>query len=288
MLQYLYYAHDALFHSKYFKPCVSDVKGLQNFPGPIIHSHSYRDASLYKNQDVLVVGSGFSGVDIALQIVDHARKVYMCYHHKPSAINLPSSIEQLPAIKNIDTDGTICFANHEQRQVDSIILCTGYDYEFPFLTPESGITVCNKRVAPLYKHTFNAVHPSLALIGMNFPSIAWPYVDFQAQWVLSVWAGKKQLPSSEEMIKYSDDDYRKRLQNGLSPRQAHYIALSVPVQREFMAELAELGDAEPFEPVLWELLDDVLEELFHDFSAYKEIVYCIVAKDKWTKTKTQR
>ena len=224
-------------------------------------------------------------MDIALQIVDHAKKVFVCYHHKPSPISIPGPIELLPPIENIGTDGTVCFANNEQRPVDSIILCTGYEYEFPFLTAESGITVHNHRIAPLYKHTFNAVHPSLAFIGMNFPTLAWPCADFQVQWVLSVWSRKKQLPSSKEMIKHSDDDYQKRLQSGLSPRQAHYIILTIPTQREFMDELAELGGVDPFEPVLWEIGDDVLEELYHNILAYKEIEYCIVTKDKWTKTK---
>ena len=271
------------FRSKYFKPYISDVKGLHNFPGPVIHSHSYRDASLYKNQSVLIVGSGFSGLDVALQISDHTKKVYVCYHHKPSSFIVPSQVELLPPIENINTDGTVCFADNKHRHVDSIILCTGYDYEFPFLTAESGITVHNKRIAPLYKHTFNAVHPSLAVIGTNFPTLAWPHAELQVQWVLSVWAGNKQLPSSIDMIKDSDDDYQKRLQSGLSPRQAHYIMLDMPCQREFFTELAELGDAKPFECILWEVYDDFVKEMFQNFSTYKDTEYCIVAKDKWTK-----
>ena len=272
------------FHSKYFKPYISDVKGLHNFPGPVIHSHSYRDASLYKNQSVLIVGSGFSGLDVAFQISDHTKKVYMCYHHKPSPFIVPSQVELLPPIENINTDGTICFADNKHRHVDSIILCTGYDYEFPFLTAESGITVHNKRIAPLYKHTFNAVHPSLAVIGTNSPTLSWPHAELQVQWVLSVWAGNKQLPSSIDMIKDSDDDYQKRLQSGLSSRQAHHVKLDVPAQREFFTELAELGDSKPFESTVWEICDDALKEMLRNFPTFKDTEYCIVSKDKWTKT----
>ena len=42
---------------------------------PWLHSHNYRRAQHYAGKTVAVVGAGLSGVDIALQLADHAKKV---------------------------------------------------------------------------------------------------------------------------------------------------------------------------------------------------------------------
>ena len=38
-------------------------------------------------------------------------------------------------------------------EMDTILLCTGYHYTFPFLSPECGVNVSeDERVTPLWKH----------------------------------------------------------------------------------------------------------------------------------------
>jgi len=51
-------------------PFVHKLVGL-----PWLHSHKYRRAELYAGKTVAVVGAGLSGLDIALQLADHAKKV---------------------------------------------------------------------------------------------------------------------------------------------------------------------------------------------------------------------
>lgn len=55
----------------------------------------------------------------------------------------------------------------------------GYEFTFPFLSPECGIRVVNNRVVPLYKHTLHRDRPSMALIGIPYCVV--PFVVFHYQ-----------------------------------------------------------------------------------------------------------
>lgn len=83
-------------------------------------------------------------------------------------------MEEVAAVVSINgsqltlSDGQILIA-------DAFILCTGYEYDLPFLGEDSGIEVIEgKYIRPLYKHFVNIEHPTMAFIGLQFPSI--PFV----------------------------------------------------------------------------------------------------------------
>ena len=70
----------------YSVPRIPDLPGLESFGGMIMHSHDYRTPEPFKNKTVAVLGAAASGSDIAIDICDWARKVYLC-HNTPT---LPS------------------------------------------------------------------------------------------------------------------------------------------------------------------------------------------------------
>ena len=70
----------------YSVPRIPELPGLENFGGMIMHSHDYRTPEPFKNKTVVVLGAAASGSDIAIEICDLARKVYLC-HNTPT---LPS------------------------------------------------------------------------------------------------------------------------------------------------------------------------------------------------------
>ena len=47
------------------------ILGLQSFPGDVIHSSSYKSGKIYSGKNVLVVGSGNSGMEIAYDLATH-------------------------------------------------------------------------------------------------------------------------------------------------------------------------------------------------------------------------
>jgi len=64
-----------LYFRNYSNPAIPDVKGSEIFRGKVMHSHSYRDANLFKGDSVLVIGSRASGLDISFSVSSVAKKV---------------------------------------------------------------------------------------------------------------------------------------------------------------------------------------------------------------------
>ena len=52
-------------------PSLRDLPGRERFAGTIIHSRDYRNASVWHGRQVLVVGMGNTGAEIALDLVEH-------------------------------------------------------------------------------------------------------------------------------------------------------------------------------------------------------------------------
>lgn len=228
----------------------------------------------------MVVGAGQSGQDIMLDLSSHAKQVYLCNRGPQLVTSIPGNVEEVPAISEVKDNGNVQFTNNQERQVDSIILATGYLYSFPFLTEEAGVNVLNgKRVTPLYKHIFNPLHPSMGFIGINFGHNPFPYFDYQVRWVVSVWAGYKTLPSPMDMIKDDKGCYEKRLQQGLSPQKAgHYLGSA---QWEMIDMLAKLGGHESQPPVMRMVYDEVSRQRREQLMHYKANNYTVVDRDKW-------
>ena len=260
-------------HRHFFEPQTPDINGLDNFPGPVLHSHLYRTSHAFTNKKVLIVGSGPSGIDITITLAPHATAVYLAYHRNPASCKLPPNAEQFPPVMKVDPDGTVQFENKVSRQCDAIILCTGYRYTFPFLTAESGVRVeAGQCVTPLFKHTFNAVHPSMAFVGINFTVAPFPYFDIQTRFILSMLSGRAQLPSSKEMIQESEDDYKWRRKQGMPHHHAHRLGT---IQFDFYRELAQLGGIEPLDTMYDLLYFATAKDRKNDTLNYKKYNYTV-------------
>ena len=130
---------------------------LQNEKGrSIVHSIYFRDPEEYTGKVVLVVGSGSSGQDIAIQLGGHAGKVLrfpspllsaevadsnapQVYHSlsgsgRPLPQEVPGVIYK-PRTKSFTSTSVQFEDGTEVFDVDIVILGTGYEYRFPFLDP---------------------------------------------------------------------------------------------------------------------------------------------------------
>ena len=52
-------------------PHLPDWPGRETFTGQLLHAHDYRNGAPYRGRDVLVVGAGNSGAEIAVDLVEH-------------------------------------------------------------------------------------------------------------------------------------------------------------------------------------------------------------------------
>jgi putative flavoprotein involved in K+ transport len=65
-------------------PKIPDWPGLETFTGELLHSGEYKNADPYVGKDVLVVGVGNSGAEIAADLFDGgAKSVSVSYHNPP-------------------------------------------------------------------------------------------------------------------------------------------------------------------------------------------------------------
>ena len=212
--------------------------GIDAFAGMLSHSHAYREPSAYAGLDVLVVGAGPSGVDISREVAGVARSVVVAAGDPndslPRALQDAvsadaSNLTALPRVSRFCPDGaSVLLADGaEVGPFEAAILCTGYEYSFPFLPP-SLVSVPEENpglVLPrLYQHMW---HPPLgsrlAFVGIPFKVIPFPLMEVQASWFAHVVAGSVSLPSQTEMENETDAEDAARADAGIHPRFTHRL-----------------------------------------------------------------
>jgi len=69
---------------------VPHIPGIESFRGGCIHSHQYRVPDIYANKNVCILGASWSGIDIAMEVAQHANKVRVSIHCLSSLTNIKS------------------------------------------------------------------------------------------------------------------------------------------------------------------------------------------------------
>ncbi|MEL6741444.1 MAG: NAD(P)/FAD-dependent oxidoreductase [Planctomycetota bacterium] len=124
-------------------PNLPAFAGADTFPGRVLHAHDFRSAREFAGERVLLVGASYSAEDLALQCLKFgARTITISYRTRPMNFDFPHPVEQLPLLEHID--GARCwFRDGTRRDVDAIVLCTGYRHHFPFMAPELRLECAN-------------------------------------------------------------------------------------------------------------------------------------------------
>lgn len=106
-------------------------------------------------------------------------------------------VEAVPEI--VGAEGRrVRFAGGREEEVDVLILATGYEVSFPFLSPRL-VRVTENRV-PLYLHVVPPEWRGLFFLGLVQPLGAIPpLAEAQAEWVADLLEGRAALPDAEAM-----------------------------------------------------------------------------------------
>ena len=236
----------------------------------MLHSHSYRHPSAYKDQTVAVLGAASSGLDICLDLAPHARQVFLSHWKDPVAAPLPDIIQQKKEIVSFEEDGVV-FAGGERCRVDAVIFCTGYHYDFTFLSPECKTTVSGRRITPLHKHCIHTEFPTLAFIGITQQVLPFPHFAAQVKFVLAVWRGTLSLPSKTKMDEETEEDYQWRRNTKKFPhRYSHYMGA---IMREYHRDLLDLAKEERFKPFVMDLYVEMYKIRAVNLMHYKELEF---------------
>ncbi|XP_055596982.1 senecionine N-oxygenase-like [Uranotaenia lowii] len=257
----------------YHTPMVPSIPNSERFKGKQLHSHDYRSAEHFKDESVLVIGAGPSGMDIALEISKHANQVTLSHHSpEPFKTVFPANLTEKPDVKELTHSGVV-FVDDTRNDYSIILYCTGYRYSFPFLSPACGITVEDNYVQPLYKHCINIAEPTMAFIGIPFYVCAAQMFDLQIRFCLQFYTGRIGLPKKEEMRADEREQMEHRWWLGYKKRQAHMMG---PAQGDYYEDLAKTAGLVPIKPVMAALHTESSRRFNDDLLNFRNDVFRIV------------
>ncbi len=222
-------------------PQVPEFPGIKTFGGRVMHAHDFRDALEFKGKHVLIVGRSYSAEDIGSQCWKYgAASVTATYRSKPMGFTWPKNFEERPLLQKLD--GKVAtFKDGSTKEVDAIILCTGYQHHFPFLPEDLRLKTAN-RLWPLdlYRGVFWEGNPKLSYMGMQDQFYTFNMFDAQAWYVRDQIMGRIKLPKADVMKKDSKA-WRKREEKLEDAEQMIWF------QGDYVKQLIEATDYPTFD-----------------------------------------
>ncbi|KAM0015859.1 putative flavin monooxygenase, FAD/NAD(P)-binding domain superfamily [Helianthus debilis subsp. tardiflorus] len=205
----------------------ADIPGIETWSKKQMHSHNYRDSEPFRDQVVVVIGNGPSGIDISREIAMVAKEVHMS--SRSTHLNVGKSDKfdnmwQHSTILKIETDGTVIFQDGLSVEADIIFHCTGYKLHYPFLKTNGIVSIQDKRIGPLYKHVFPPqLAPNLSFVGIPEMSFTFIIIECQSRWIAQALSQKVSLPSEDEMLFDVQQYYQELKEKGVPEHRTHYI-----------------------------------------------------------------
>ena len=195
-------------------PNIPNFKGIETFPGRILHSHDFREAREFQGKDVVVIGSGYSAEDIGSQCLKYgANSIVLSYRSQPTVLN---GIEKWSEFKLLDeVKGNLFhFSDGNQCSADAIILCTGYVHNFPFLEDQLRLKTENSFwIDNLYNGVVWQDNPKLFFIGMQNQFFTFPLFTAQAWYARDIIMNKISLPKNKQEMQNEDTKWSERYNN---------------------------------------------------------------------------
>jgi len=223
----------------------------------VLHAHDFRDAAEFAGKSVLCIGSSYSSEDIGTQCYKYgAKEITFSYRTAPMGFAFPEAFSEVPLLLKVEGK-TAHFKDGTSKEVDAIVICTGYQHYFPFLPDELRLKT-NNRLWPLglYKGVVWEKNPKLLYLGMQDQYYTFNMFDAQAWFARDVMFGKVNLPTLEEM---RDDSqaYREKEESTTSASE------DIDFQCGYIRDLLGLTDYPDFKP-------EVMAEQFKKWKHHKE------------------
>ena len=178
-------------------PNVPEFDGLDRFNGRVMHAHDFRDAVEFKGKDLLIIGTSYSAEDIGSQCWKYGcNSVTVSHRTAPMGYKWPDNWQEVPLLTSVDGN-TCTFKDGTTKDVDAIILCTGYLHHFPFMPPELTLRTANRlATADLYKGVVFNGNPNLFYLGMQDQWYTFNMFDAQAWYARDIMMGRIDVPDA--------------------------------------------------------------------------------------------
>ena len=182
-------------------PNVPEYPGFETFNGRIVHAHDFRDAREFSGKDVLLVGASYSAEDIGSQCWKYgAKSITTSYRSAPMGFNWPDNWQERPALVKVEGK-TAFFKDGTTKDVDAIILCTGYRHYFPFLPDDLRLKTANRlATADLYKGVAYVHNPKMFYLGMQDQWFTFNMFDAQAWYVRDIIMDRIEVPTDKDVL----------------------------------------------------------------------------------------
>ena len=230
----------------YSLPAIPKIEGMQqHFAGRMLHSIEYDEPQEFAGQSVLCVGGRASGSDLAREIAPFAKHVYLSDPTAPSVPVKQFNVTWVSTTTKVLPDGRVCFdGSSEAARVDTIIFCTGYEYQFPFINGYSNLelTLGGRRVAPLFEQLWHAVEPNIAFLGLPHSVIPFPLFELQVEALSNQWLQGWTLPSGSDLLQKAEQAAQRGgegKQKGRVPEDTHFLG---DAQWDYCRRMAEYAD----------------------------------------------
>ncbi len=181
-------------------PNIPQFDGFETFNGRVMHAHDFRDAVEMVGKDILIIGTSYSAEDIGSQCYKYgAKSITISHRTAPTGFHWPDAFGEVPLLERMENN-TAHFIDGSSKEVDAVILCTGYLHHFPFMADNLRLKATN-RMWPLglYKGVVFEQNPKVMYLGMQDQFFTFTMFDAQAWYARDVIMGRIQLPSREEM-----------------------------------------------------------------------------------------
>ncbi|MEO0327313.1 MAG: NAD(P)/FAD-dependent oxidoreductase [Pseudomonadota bacterium] len=182
-------------------PNVPYYPGFESFKGRVLHAHDFRDAVEMRDKDILILGTSYSAEDIGSQCWKYGCKsVTVAHRTAPMGYDWPENWQEVPALVKVE-GSTAHFKDGTMKEVDAIILCTGYKHHFPFMADNLRLRTANRlAAADLYKGVAYVHDTNLFYLGMQDQWYTFNMFDAQAWWTRDVVMGKISVPSEKAAL----------------------------------------------------------------------------------------
>ncbi|CZT16139.1 uncharacterized protein RCC_01980 [Ramularia collo-cygni] len=172
----------------------------------IMHSSEFKNANAFTNKRVLIVGNGPSGWDISERVARVAAEVVVSVRSLPMTV-APGVNRAVGLIKKYEwrTRTVTFYEGKEMSDIDVVIYCTGYRFNFPFAIKydtdrnAQPLFPPGFRVRDLFQHMFYISQPSLALVGLPKMTAAFTVAEAQSAVIARVFSGRITLPAKQAM-----------------------------------------------------------------------------------------
>ena len=195
------FGHLVVASGHFSTPNVPYYEGFEAYNGRLLHAHDFRDAREFSGKDILILGTSYSAEDIGSQCWKYGCKsITVAHRTAPMGFDWPENWAEVPALVKVEGK-TAHFKDGTSRDVDAIILCTGYKHHFPFLPDDLRLKTVNRLAASdLYKGVAFVHNPKVFYIGMQDQWFTFNMFDAQAWWARDVIMGKIEIPSDKSVL----------------------------------------------------------------------------------------